>query len=167
MIAAISSVVSVVAIGFSFFIFFDSRGKDRRDLFLQIHEMLIGDDLQRCRYVLFHKVTDKDSVDQLTDDEWRDIDRALATLSVLGLYVANGYVRECDVMDMWARNICRSWKAAQPFIESRENLQADRPYKYFTLLADRAQQYLRRSGDSTDIIVRQRMHSQGLQSNDN
>lgn len=167
MIAVISSVVSVVAISFSLFVFFDSRRKDRRDLFLKMHETLISDDLQRCRYILFHKATDKDSVDQLTDGEWRDIDRVLAAFSVLGLYVANGYVREHDVMDLWALNICRSWKAAQPFIESRERLQAYRPYKYFTLLADRANQYLHQKGDNTDLIVQQRMHSQGLHSNDN
>jgi hypothetical protein len=153
MVAAISIVISVLALSFSFFVFFDSRRRDQRDLFLKMHELLISDDVLRSRYVLFQTVIDKESVERLTDSEWRDVNRALATLNALGLYLANGYVKERDVMDIWARPICRVWKAAQPVIDYRERLQGYEPWRYFALLAERAQQYLDRGGDSIDLKV--------------
>lgn len=153
MILAISVAISVLALGFSFFVFVDSRQRDRRDIFLQMHQLLIGDDLQRGRYVLYQKVTDEDSVERLTDYEWRDINRALATYNALGLYLANGYVRERDVMDIWAPSICRAWKAAQPYIAYREQLQGYRPWKYFAFLAEKAQQEMARRGDDIELKV--------------
>ena len=80
----------------------------------------------------------------------------LATFNALGLYLANGYVQEPDVMDMWARNICRTWKAAQPYIEYREHLQGHKPWKYFALLADKAQQDLSRKGEDADVKMYRR-----------
>lgn len=132
-----------------------------------MHEILISDDLQRCRYVLFQKVTDEDSVEHLTDGEWRDINRTLSTFNALGLYLANGYVRERDVMDIWARPTCRVWKASQPFIDHRERLQGYRPYKYLALLTEKSEQYLRRRGENIDLIVWRRTNvPESARSND-
>jgi hypothetical protein len=153
MIADISILISVLALGFSFFVFFDSRRRDQRDIFLKMHELLISDDVLRCRYVLFQTVTDEDSIKRLTDSEWRDVNRAMATLNALGLYLENGYVKERDVMDIWARPICRVWKAAQPVIDYRERLQGYEPWKHFSFLAEKAQQYLDRTGDNVDLKV--------------
>jgi hypothetical protein len=153
MIAGISVAISVSALGFSFYVFFESRRRDRRDIFLTMHQLMIGDDPARGRYLLFQKVTDADSIAQLTDEEYRNINRALATYNALGLYVSNGYVRERDVMDMWAQPICRAWYAAQPFISHRESFQGYRPWKYFELLAQRAEKELSRSGVTLELKV--------------
>ena len=156
MTAVASIAISILALGFSFFAFFDRRRKDQRDIFLQMHQLLISEDLRRGRFILFQKVTDEESVESLSDNEWRDIDRALATYSALGLYIANGYVKERDVMDLWARPICRAWKAAQPYIAYRERLQGSSSWKYFGFLAERAQQELSRTGGDLEVKVWQR-----------
>ena len=152
-LAAISVIISVLAFSFSFFVFLDSRKKDQRDIFLKMHELLIGSDLQRGRYILLQKVTDEASVERLTETEWQDINRVLATFNALGLYLVNKYVRERDVMDLWAMNICRTWKAAQPYIRYREHRQGWPPWKYFAILAEKAQQELSHRADGREVKV--------------
>src|ERR1700761_3050107 len=90
--ATLSIVLSVFALCFSMYVFVDSRRRERRDMFLKIHETLINDDLQRGRQLLFIKVTDECSVESLNPDEYRDVNRALGTYNILGLYLKNGYV---------------------------------------------------------------------------
>jgi hypothetical protein len=155
-IAFISVIISVLALNFSFLVFLDSRNRDRRDIFLKIHELLISDDLQRGRYILFQKITDEESIERLTDREWQDVNRALSTFNALGLYMANRYVKEQDVMDTWAHNICTAWKAAKPFISYRERLQGYPAWIYFAVLADKAQQYLGHKGLDTDLRIYRR-----------
>lgn len=121
-----------------------------------MHQILIGDDLVRGRYLIFQKITDEKSVEQLSDDEYRDINRALSTYNALGLYLANGYIRENDVMDMWAQPIFRAWRAAQPYITQRERLQGYKPWKYFDFVARKAEQELSRQGASLEVSVWQR-----------
>jgi hypothetical protein len=91
--------ISILALAFSVFVFAESRRRDRRDMFLKIHELFYSDDLQRGRNVLFGKVTDEASVGLLTDQEYRDITRVLGAFNTLGLYIRNGYVNEADVMN--------------------------------------------------------------------
>jgi hypothetical protein len=122
-LAVFSIAISLLALGFSFFVFADNRRKDQRDTFLRLHQILNDDDTQRGRYLLFQKATDQTSVEKLTDSEWRDINRVLATFNTLGFYLAKHYVSEPDVMELWARPIIRTWTAAQSYITYREGLQ--------------------------------------------
>ena len=62
MIAFFSILLSVLAFGFSFLVFVDSRRRDRRDVFLKINEHITSEDILRGRYVLHQKVTDEASV---------------------------------------------------------------------------------------------------------
>jgi hypothetical protein len=156
MIAFVSVIISVSALSFSFAVFLDNRNRDRRDIFLKMHELLISDDLQRGRYVLFQKITDEGSIERLTDGEWQDVNRALSTFNALGLYMVNRYVREQDVMDTWAHNICTAWKAAKPFISYRERLQGYPAWMYFAILADKAQQHLIHKGFDADLRIYRR-----------
>lgn len=151
MTAVVSVIISIVAVAFSLIVFFDNQRKDRRDVFLRMHQLLIEDDLIRGRYLIFRKITDETSVQQLTEEEYRDINRALSTYNALGLYMANGYVRERDVMDMWAQPIFRAWRTAQPLIVQRERLQGYKPWKYFDSLGRKAEQELTRQGASLDF----------------
>jgi len=137
---------SVVALGFSIYVFIDSRRRDRRDVFLKIHELLISNDLQRGRYLLFQRVTDEASVQKLSDQEYRDVNRALATYETLGLYLENGYVSKRDVMDIWAEAICRAWHVGQPFIAHRERNHGYRPWPHFEALARAAEANLASRG---------------------
>jgi hypothetical protein len=112
MIAAFSVGISLLALGFSLFVFVDNRRKDQRDTFLRLHKLLNDNDMQRGRYLLFQKATDQTSVEQLTDDEWLDINRVLSNLNTLGFYIAKHYVSVPNVLEIWARPITRMWKAA-------------------------------------------------------
>lgn len=153
MIAAFSVGISLLALGFSCFVFVDNRRKDQRDTFLRLHQLLNDNDMQRGRYLLFQKATDQTSVEQLTDNEWRDINRVLSTFNTLGFYIAKHYVGEPDVLEIWARPIVRTWTAAQPYIDYRESLQGYRPWKYFDLLAGKAQEHISSKVDNVELKV--------------
>jgi hypothetical protein len=94
-------VLSITALIFSIYVFVDSRKRDQRDIFIKIHELLIIDNIQRGRYLLFEKVVDEDSVKRLTDQEYRDINQAIAAYNLLGIYLKNGYVSQRDVIEVW------------------------------------------------------------------
>jgi hypothetical protein len=154
--AAFSVILSVIAIGLSIYVFFDSRGRDRRDMYLKIHEYLVRDDVQRGRYLLFEKVTDEKSIDLLSDQEYLEVNRALITYNALGLYVKNGYVKEQDAMELWAMPIYRAWRAAQPFIAHRETSHGPHPWIYFEFLAQQAEKDLVRKGVPLQFTVQHR-----------
>lgn len=146
MATVLSIVLSIAALIFSMYVFIDSRVRDRRDLLIKMHEILISDDLQRGRHLLFTKVTDEASVDGLTDEEYRNINRVISVFSLLGIYVEKGYVSAQDVIDAWGWSIYRSWVAAQPFIAHREQHNGQRPGKYLGLLAQRVRRSLDKGG---------------------
>ena len=114
-VTLIPLILSAIAITFSIYVFIDSRQRDRRDVFIKVYELLISDGIQKGRYLLFEKVTDKESVERLTDDEYRHINRAVAAYNLLGVYLKNGYVSERDVIEVWGPTIYRAWVTAQPF----------------------------------------------------
>jgi hypothetical protein len=153
LIAVIPIAVSAAALILSLYIFFDNRRQDRRNVLLKMHELLVGDDLQRGRYLLFEKVIDEASVQSLSGQDYRDINRALATYNLLGLYVKNRYVEARDVLDVWDRSIYRTWVAGQPFLAHREH---DHGYKvgvYFEQLAQKAADHLVLKGESLDVKI--------------
>lgn len=114
---------------------------------------MISDDVAKGRYILFEKVKDKESVERLADDEYRYVNRALSTYNALGLYVENRYLRERDVMDLWAVPIYRAWHTAQPFIAHRAEFQGYVPWVYFEVLARKAERDLSRRGIKIDVKV--------------
>ena len=166
MVAGLSVLISLTALGFSFFAFFEARQKDRRDTFLQMHQLLISDDLRRGRFILFQKVTDEDSVGHLSDSEFRDIERAISTYNALGLYIKNRYVKERDVMVLWAGPIYRAWIAAQPYMTYRTSREGSNPWKLFEFLAERAAQEISRVGGDLELKLwrREQYRNQSLTS---
>jgi hypothetical protein len=104
-------------------------------MFLKIHETLISDDLQRGRQVAYVKLTDEASVETLNDQEYREINRALGTYNMLGVFLAKGYVNRDDVMMLWAEPIVNFWRTTRCFIDQREHAHGFRPYKHFEMLA--------------------------------
>jgi hypothetical protein len=62
--------------------------------------------------------------------------------NTLGFYITKHYVSEHDVLEIWARPIVRTWIAARPYIAYREGLQGYRPWRYFDLLAGKAQEHI-------------------------
>lgn len=146
MAAGISIALSIVALIFSIFVFINNRRQDKRNTLIKMHELLISDRHQKGRYLLYEKVTDEASIDELSDEEYRDINGAISGFSLLGVYVMNGYVDENDVLGAWAVPIVRSWEAARPFIAHRELRTGINPHIGFEPLAKKAQEYSRRNG---------------------
>lgn len=128
------------------YVFTDSSKRDRRNIFLSIHQQLLSDQLQKGRYILFRKVTDETSIEQLTGEEYRDINAALSFYNTLGFYVKNDYVKERDVMELWDMSIWRAWVAAQPFMTHRQKNVGYHILNNFELLAGKAQKELIRKG---------------------
>ena len=89
----------------------------------------------------------------MTDDEWRDINRVFATLNTLGYYIAKHYVSEADVLEIWAGPVIRTWRGGQAFISYREGLQGYRPWRYFDLLARKAQEHISSQADNVELKV--------------
>src|SRR5690349_8827448 len=135
MIAAIPIGISGTALLLSIYVFVENRRQYRRNALLRIHQLLMSDDVQRGRYLLFEKVIDESSIQNLSSQDYGDINRALAAFNLLGLYVQKGYVEEKEVMDIWARPVYRSWIAAQPFFAHREQHAGYRLSPFFDLLA--------------------------------
>jgi hypothetical protein len=150
---ALSIVLSVVALGFSIFVFTDSRRRDRRDVFLKITEYLTSDDIQRGRYILFDRVADEPSIERLTDDEYRDVHRAVNAFNILGLYVKNGYVSERDVLDTWTIPVYRARRAAQPLIAFRQRTHGYVAWPYFEALAKKCEKDLEGKDEKVEFMV--------------
>jgi hypothetical protein len=122
-------------------------------MFLKIHELLYSDDLQRGRNILFHEVTDEASVQQLEDQEYRDIIRVLGAYNALGLYISKKYVVERDVLNTWAESAYRAWRCAQPVRDYRERIEGYRPWGNLDLLAQKARQALLQKGSNVPDAV--------------
>jgi hypothetical protein len=152
-ITIFSICLSIAALAFSIYVFVDSHARDRRDVFSKIHEILISDELQRARYVLFDKVTDEASVVQLSASDFRDVNRALATYNTLGFYCQKGYVSEREVIEIWGRSLMRAWHAFQPFLAYREKRHGFAPVEYYRALAHKAETDLSGHGIPIDMIA--------------
>jgi hypothetical protein len=140
MAAGLSLAISLLALALSSLAFFDTRRRHKRDLFIQIHEVMISADQTHGRQLLLSRSTDDERIDDLEPDERANISRALAMYDTLGLYTKRGYLIEEDVFDMWGFPIRRAWRAAQPFVARREEAaQGSSAYPFFRYLAQRAE----------------------------
>jgi hypothetical protein len=137
-------VLSSCALALSLYVFFHSRRKDKRDLFLRMHEQLVSPDRQRGRRLLYEMASTGRSVEDLEADEYESINNALAYLDVLGIYYKNRYVRRQDVMEIWALPLVRLMQAAQPFLEHRDTDQGSPIWPRLRTLTTEAQLYLDR-----------------------
>jgi hypothetical protein len=152
-LALASVVISIIALSFSALVFADNRRRDQRDLFLKVHQQMIGDRLQNGRRILFQKARDEAAVAALNDDDYRDINEALSFYNILGYYVRKRYVRERDVLEFWADPIVRAWAAAKPFMAYRMSNDGYHVLDNFEDLAARAERELLRRGTANGAIT--------------
>ncbi|HEV7949980.1 MAG TPA: hypothetical protein VGP24_09460 [Glaciihabitans sp.] len=129
----------------STFTFIDTHRRHRRDTYLKIYELLISEDRQYGRQLLFQKVTDEESVSALTTKEYRLINRALSTYELLGLFLSRKYISSEDVMTVWARPICRAWKLGNAFVQHRQAYIGPTAWRYYEELAGKALEYVDKS----------------------
>src|SRR5687768_9587771 len=119
MLAIASTIISLVAVGVSIFVFVESRTRHKRDMFLKIHEIMISEPSYRGRQLLLSQQFDEESMRNLDPSTRADVSRTLALFDTMGLYLYRGYLLEEDVLSMWGSRVGRLWDAAQPFVERR------------------------------------------------
>jgi hypothetical protein len=136
---AIGIDISAVALAVSVFTLFYTRRRDRRDVFLRLHEQLITDDAQRGRFLL---LATEGPLSAMPDEDFRCIKRALARYDLLGLYVKKKQVRKADVMALWAEPLFLALKAAPDILTYTEEKDGYRPWSFFFWLARQAEKHL-------------------------
>src|SRR4051812_2316212 len=117
MLAIASTVISLVAVGVSIFVFIESRTRHKRDMFLKIHEIMMNETSYRGRQLILSQQFDQESMQNLELSKRADVSRTLGLFDTMGLYLYRGYLLEEDVLSMWGTRVGRLWDAAQPFIE--------------------------------------------------
>jgi hypothetical protein len=150
----LSIVISSVAVIVSFISLFVSRRKDKRDIFLKLHELLVSPELQNGRRVLFQLHARVGRVEDLSEADYASANRALASLDIAGLYCHKKYVSEKEILDLWAPSLARMKYAAGPFLQHRDSFWSGIPtWPHYRRLADHAEEYLRSRGVDIDQFV--------------
>jgi hypothetical protein len=140
MLAVASTILSIIAVGFSIFVFIDGRTRYKRDMFLKIHEIMISEPSYRGRQLLLSQKHDQKSINDIDLSDRAQVSRAIALFDTIGLYLHRDYLIEEDVISMWGPSACRVWRAAQPFIERRAQQSGDpNAYPYFRYLVGRSE----------------------------
>jgi hypothetical protein len=134
-----SLAVAFVALAVAVASFWRAGRKDKRDLFLRIHEALIEPDVVAGRRALY-KIRDKGYAKVLIhqEAEQTSVYRALAMFDVLGLYAEEGWVDEETVLKEWGNSLRRSWAPASLFIEARYETIRWHSWPHYERLAKKA-----------------------------
>jgi hypothetical protein len=142
----VSLVISCGAVALSLGAFLTTRWRDRRDLLLRVHQSLIAADQQRGRRSIYTMSANHARVEDLGDADYVLINNALASLNTLGIYYRRRYVRREDVLELWALPVVRLLRAAEPFLDHRDELAGTRTWPQLRAFAVDAEKYLQRQG---------------------
>ncbi|MFF1651954.1 hypothetical protein [Streptomyces sp. NPDC058255] len=144
-------IISAIAVTLSLVSLFLSRRKDRRDIFLKLHELLVSPELQNGRRVLLELYARAGHVEDLGAADYASANRALAAFDVAGLYCHKKYVNEGEILDLWAPSLTRMKYAAGPFLQHRDSFWSGVPtWPHYRRLADHAEQHLKSQGIDID-----------------
>src|ERR1700745_1588225 len=86
--------------------------KDRRELFLRLHDRLTDTAQQQGRWALFHDVNSVEDARNLRRNEMERYslaNMALATIDAAALYAERGYIDRTLFMEEWGFYIRTSW----------------------------------------------------------
>jgi hypothetical protein len=121
-VASIAIAAAALAVSLSAFLasVLTSRRRDKRDLFLRVHERLASTDQQRGRQLIHRMNEQHRKVADLTDEEYEAINNALSILNVECFYYARRYISRQDMLENWAHSIARVYEAAEPFVAYRD-----------------------------------------------
>lgn len=138
-LAIFAAILSFAAFAFSLTTFFLQRAKDRRDLFLTIHQTLIAPELQEGRRKLHALGKHQIATVHLDDpDGYQQINRALAMFDIFAMYVKRKYISEDLALKEWGHSLSLTWEKAEPFIEARRQHSGYRPWPSLRVLAQKA-----------------------------
>lgn len=106
-------VISILALALSAFVFVHNRRADKRKLLLQAHDQLLDADRQDGRRILFEMQEKGRSPSELSPDEYRSVNHALASFNTLGFLCRKRYVARSDAVDLWGLTTVRAYRAAE------------------------------------------------------
>lgn len=117
----LTAVVAVCGVGLALYAALTNRAQRRRDALYRIHDLLISTDQQRGRRLLFEAARTSRFPD-LDSDEYATINRAIATLDAVGLYVRRRIVPRRWLLDIWHHPLADIRPAAYAFIAYRRSV---------------------------------------------
>lgn len=119
--------------------FLQAHRRDKRDLFLRLHETLVEPDVVAGRRALY-KVKSEDDAEAVCGNEEIStrIYRALAMFDVLGLYVESRWIDERTVLREWSNSLVRSREPARLWIAKRYEGVQWHSWPHYTSLAEKA-----------------------------
>jgi hypothetical protein len=149
----VSLAISGAALALSAGAFALSLRRDRRDLFLRVHEGLVTTEQQSARRRLYQLYEQGKQVEDYSDDDYAIVNNALAALNVLGIYYERRYIKPRDVMQFWAVPLLRIKPAAEPFLAKRDSLAlAGRVWPELRNLWADAEEFVRRERREGEVI---------------
>ncbi len=113
--------VAVLGVGLALYGVLTNRGQRRRDALYRVHDLLTSTDQQRGRRLLFEAARTGQFPD-LDSDEYATMNRAIATLDAVGLYVRRRIVPRRWLLDIWHHPFADIRPAAYAFIAYRRSV---------------------------------------------
>lgn len=138
--------IAFLALAFSLATFAHDRFRDKRNLLLALHDRLVTAEQQENRRVVYEMAENGRTVEDLSREEYRQINNALAAFNVLAVHYQRRYVSRADVLDLWGIPIVRTVAAAQPFLEHRSEHVGVPAWRHLRALNSDAEAYIRRHG---------------------
>jgi hypothetical protein len=138
-----SLVIALIAVIISIYALNVSRRQDRRDMFLKLHEKMIDPEIHAGRrYLLEHINSETDAVALRRKDEiaYFSINRSIAMLDVVALYVKKNFVAKDLILEEWGEVYRQCYIHARYYIAVRQKeLTFSFPlWPHFTWLAKEA-----------------------------
>jgi hypothetical protein len=112
-----------------------NRNPRRRDALYRIHDLLTSNDEQEGRRLLYKAAADGVYPD-MSDPEFATMNRAMATLNAVGLYVRRGIVPVRWVLETWHHAFADIKPAVEAFIAYRRSLQVNTGWRVAVDLDD-------------------------------
>lgn len=145
-VADASVAISAAAFAVSLSTFLTNRRRDKRDLFLRVHERLAAVDQQQGRKFLYEMREQRKSVAELTKEEREVIDHALSMLNVACFYFMRRYISRKDLKRQWALSIVRTVNAAEPYMAYRDAQRGTQTWPDLLRFTSEAREYVQKEG---------------------
>jgi hypothetical protein len=125
-VSVVTAIVAVAALMVSITTAVYTRKRERRQLFLQMHERLIDTDQLLGRRTLFRDITSVEDVGRLERQQpeiYLQVHRTLAMLDILGCYAMRGYVDKQVILEEWGHWYAKAYEHGRYVIEYRVSVE--------------------------------------------
>lgn len=136
-IASLSLALAASAFVLSLLTFLRGKAVDRRNVFIEIHRLLLEPELVAARRDLykFKSLDDVQIHSSHHDVQMTHIYRLLALFDLLGFYAESGWVDERTVLEEWGDTLARSRQPAEHVLAWRRNVTDGPTWPHYQRLA--------------------------------